>query len=153
MEKKSIFYELPYWSSLFVRHCLDVMHIEKNVLESIVGTLLDDPFKSKDGKKARLDLKEMKLRSNLHPEERGNATFLPPAKYTLSRQEKKKFCEWLAAVKVPDGHSSNFRRLVSLKDLRLIGLKTHDCHVLMQQLLPLALRGICSKEVRFAISK
>ncbi len=79
-KKMSIFYELSYWRSLFVRNCLDVMHIEKNVLESIVGTLLDDPCKTKDGRKARLDLQEMKLRSNLHPEERGNATFLPPAK-------------------------------------------------------------------------
>lgn len=32
-------------------------------------------------------------------------------------------------------------------------MKTHDCHVLLQQMLPLALRGILSKDVRFAISK
>jgi hypothetical protein len=29
-KKKSIFFELPYWKSLYVRHFLDVMHIEKN---------------------------------------------------------------------------------------------------------------------------
>jgi len=28
-KKKSIFFELPYWKSLYVRHFLDVMHIEK----------------------------------------------------------------------------------------------------------------------------
>ena len=27
--KKSIFFELPYWKKLLVRHNLDVMHIEK----------------------------------------------------------------------------------------------------------------------------
>jgi len=27
--KKSIFFELPYWSKLDVRHCIDVMHVEK----------------------------------------------------------------------------------------------------------------------------
>ena len=27
--KKSIFWELPYWSSLLLRHNLDVMHVEK----------------------------------------------------------------------------------------------------------------------------
>ena len=152
-KKRSIFYDLPYWISLYVRHCLDPMHIEKNVCESILDTLFDDHNKTKDGKKAHLDLKEFNIRSNLHPEERGKDTFIPPAKYTLSRQEKRKLCEWLAAIKVPDGHSSNFKRLVSLKDLRLIGMKSHDCHVMMQQFLPLALRGIGSKEVRFAISK
>jgi len=30
--KKSIFFELPYWSKLDVRHCIDVMHVEKNVV-------------------------------------------------------------------------------------------------------------------------
>ncbi|XP_066358279.1 uncharacterized protein [Miscanthus floridulus] len=38
--KKSIF-ELPYWSSLLIRHNLDMMHIEKNICESILGTLLE----------------------------------------------------------------------------------------------------------------
>ena len=39
--KKSIFFELPYWESLLVRHNLDVMHIEKNICESLQGTLLE----------------------------------------------------------------------------------------------------------------
>jgi hypothetical protein len=29
--KKSIFFQLPYWKHLLVRHNLDVMHIEKNI--------------------------------------------------------------------------------------------------------------------------
>lgn len=33
-----------------VHHILDVMHVEKNVCESIFGTLLDKKEKSKDGK-------------------------------------------------------------------------------------------------------
>ena len=127
--------------------------LRKNVCESIVGTLLDILGKIKDGEKARLDLMEMEIRPNLFPERRGNRTYLPPAKHTLSRAEKRKLCEWLASIKVPDGYSSNFKKLVSVKDLKLIGMKTHDCHVLMQQILPLALRGILTKDVRFAISK
>ena len=31
-KKRSIFFDLPYWSNLDVRHCIDVMHVEKNVL-------------------------------------------------------------------------------------------------------------------------
>ena len=38
-----------------------------------------------------------------------------------------------------------------MKDLKLQGLKSHDCHALMQQLLPLAIRSILPKHVRFAI--
>ena len=35
-KKKSVFWKLPYWEILHVRHYIDVMHIEKNVCESIL---------------------------------------------------------------------------------------------------------------------
>ncbi|XP_050125096.1 uncharacterized protein LOC126602306 [Malus sylvestris] len=38
-KKKSIFFDLPYWKKLCLRHNLDIMHIEKNVCESIVGVI------------------------------------------------------------------------------------------------------------------
>ena len=40
-----------------------------------------------------------------------------------------------------------------MKDLKLVGLKSHDCHVLMQQLLPVAIRGILPKDVCHAITR
>ncbi|XP_028081537.1 uncharacterized protein LOC114282940 [Camellia sinensis] len=55
-KKKSIFFNLPYWNALLLRHNLDVMHIEKNVCESIISILLNLKGKSKDGLKARKDL-------------------------------------------------------------------------------------------------
>jgi hypothetical protein len=44
---------------LLVRHNLDVMHIDKNICESILGTFLQMPCKSKDGEKANLDVMDM----------------------------------------------------------------------------------------------
>ena len=38
--KKSIFYKLSYWSELELKHNMDVMHIEKNVCENLLGTML-----------------------------------------------------------------------------------------------------------------
>ena len=55
-KRKCIFYELPYWGSLMVRHNLDVMHIEKNVCESLISTLLNMKGKSKDSLSSRLDM-------------------------------------------------------------------------------------------------
>ena len=55
LKKKSIFFELPYWSKLDVRHSIDVMHVEKNVCDSIIGTLLNIKGKTKDGINARKD--------------------------------------------------------------------------------------------------
>ncbi|XP_074356133.1 uncharacterized protein LOC141695821 [Apium graveolens] len=152
-KKKSIFWELPYWKHLQVRHSLDLMHIEKNVCESIIGTLLNIPGKTKDGIKARLDMKEMGIRKELAPQESTKHSYLPPACFTLSRKEKISFCKCLSSVKAPHGYSSNIKKLVSMKDLKLVGLKSHDCHVLMQQLLPVAIRGILPKHVRFVITR
>ena len=151
-KKKSIFFELEYWRYLLVRHNLDVMHIEKNICDSLIGTLLNIPGKTKDSISARNDLVLMsESKKDLAPKAGERRTYLPPACYTLKKDEKRKLCETLANVKVPDGYSSNIRNFVSLKDCRLIGLKSHDCHVLMQQLLPIAIRGSLDKHVRNAI--
>ena len=152
-KKKSIFWELPYWKHLQVRHCLDVMHIEKNVCDSIIGTLLNIPGKTKDGEKARQDMLKMGIRKELAPVEKGKRIYLPPACYTLSKKEKTSLCECLRGVKVPSGYSSNISSRVSMKDLKLTGMKSHDCHVLMQHLLPVAIRGILPKHVRHVITK
>ena len=45
--------DLPYWSRLEVKHCIDVMHVEKNVCDSLIGTLLNINGKTKDGLNAR----------------------------------------------------------------------------------------------------
>jgi len=128
------------------------MHIEKNVCENIYGTLLHQPGKTKDGINARKDLESLKIRGKLVPDETNKKNkVLPPAPYTLSKKEKKQFCETLLSVKVPDGYSSNVQNLVSIDDCRLQGLKSHDCHTLMQQFLPLAIRNCLPINVRRAI--
>lgn len=45
-----------------LRHNLDVMHIEKNVYDNVLYTLLNEPWKSKDNLQLRKDLHEMGLR-------------------------------------------------------------------------------------------
>ncbi|XP_021836211.1 uncharacterized protein [Spinacia oleracea] len=152
-KKVSVFWSLAYWKHLSVRHCLDVMHIEKNVCDSIIGTLLNMPDKTKDGPHVRRDMKLANIRPKLWPYDNSKTkkSFLPHAGYTLSKEEKRIFCECLHGIKVPTGYSSNIKRLVSMKDKRLIGMKSHDCHVMMQVILPIALRGLLQKHVRHTI--
>ena len=69
------------------------MHVEKNVCESIIGTLLDINGKSKDGVNARKDLQLLKIRPDLYPQDCGGRTYLPPAPHTLSKSEKKYFVQ------------------------------------------------------------
>lgn len=147
-KKISIFFELPYWKDLPLRHNLDVMHIEKNNCESWLGTLLNIEGKTKDTLKARRDLELMGIRNSLHPVAiGGNKYLLPPARYTMSLDEKRRLCQFLKDIKVPDNYSSNISRRVQVKQCKLPGLKSHDWHVLMQQLLPVAVRGILPKEL------
>ncbi|GKC93916.1 putative transposon, En/Spm-like protein [Tanacetum coccineum] len=59
-KKFNIWYQkLRYWRHNFVPHCIDFMHVEKNVAESLVGTLIHVSGKTKDRVDARLDLAEL----------------------------------------------------------------------------------------------
>jgi hypothetical protein len=94
-KKRSIFWDLPYWQHLEVRHCLDVMHVVKNVCDSMVGTLLNISGKTKDGINARKDMQFLNIRPDLQPAEKERekgkvCTYLKPAMHTLSKEEKKK---------------------------------------------------------------
>jgi len=62
-KKRSILFDLLYWSDLDVRHCIDVMHVEKNVCDSVIGTLLNIQGKMKDDLNTRQDLVEMGIRA------------------------------------------------------------------------------------------
>nr|GFC50629.1 hypothetical protein [Tanacetum cinerariifolium] len=78
----------------------DVMHIEKNVLESILNTLLMND-KSKDITKARQDLKRLGIRSGLWlgQNKNGNCS-KPQAAYSFTPEDRKKFCQFLKGVKL-----------------------------------------------------
>ncbi|XP_074347090.1 uncharacterized protein LOC141685913 [Apium graveolens] len=126
----------------------NVMHVEKNVCDNIIGTLLYMKFKSKDSLASHLDLVDMGIRPDLAPEVGEKRTYLPPVPYTLSRKEKQTILASLYDMKLPYGHASNIRNCVSMIDMKLYGLKSHDYHILLQQLLPVCIRSVLPKNVR-----
>ncbi|KAM6554835.1 hypothetical protein CsatB_015597 [Cannabis sativa] len=121
--KKSIFYELEYWSTNILKHNIDVMHVEKNVCDSLLGTILDND-KSKDTTNARHYLKKMGIRESLWIYEDGNGRLMKPqAPYVLT-------------------HESN-----------IIGLKSHDCHVIMQRVLAVGVRKFLPRDTATTITQ
>ena len=60
-----VFWSLEYWPLFETPHCLDIMHITKNVCESLLATLFSMPEKTKDGPRARADYKVLKIRKDL----------------------------------------------------------------------------------------
>ena len=139
-KKRSIFFTLPYWEDHVLRHNLEVMHIEKNVVDNIIGTLLNLDGKTKNNLKARQDLKDMGIRSELHLEKVGNNQIhMPHACYHMNASEKDAFLQVLKDVKVLDGYSSNISCCIKLKERKISGMKSHDNHILMQQLFPIVI--------------
>jgi hypothetical protein len=61
--------------------------------------------------------------------------------------------ECLASIKVPSGFSSNIKGIINMLEKKFLNLKSHDCHVLMTQLLLVALRGILPPNVHLATMK
>jgi hypothetical protein len=109
------------------------MHIEKIVMDNILGTILDIPGKTKDDIAARTDLVEMGSRHKLHLfMANGGRTHMPAACHMMSRDDKTHFLKVIRNVRVPDGYASNVSRCVKLKKCTISGLKSHDSHALMQ---------------------
>lgn len=55
-KKRSIFWDMPYWEYLLIRHNLGGMHTEKNFCDKLLFTVLCDKVRSKDNFNSRLDL-------------------------------------------------------------------------------------------------
>ncbi|XP_062093595.1 uncharacterized protein LOC133799612 [Humulus lupulus] len=151
--RKSIFWELEYWPKLKLRHNLDVMHIEKNICDSVVGTIFSIDGKSKDTENARLDLQDLKIRKQLQMKRQGNKWVKPAACYTLSKKERKQICEFLQSIKFPNGYAANLSHNVNMKDGKITGLKSHDCHILLQMLLPISVRPYLKKKMMSVIAE
>ncbi|KAI3450489.1 hypothetical protein Pfo_007154 [Paulownia fortunei] len=116
------------------------MHIEKNICDALVDTLLSIDGKSKDTVKARLDMQDMGIRSELHLKKIGDRVSKPYASYTFTLEERREFYRFLKSVKFPNGYATNISKNVNVNNGKLYDLKTHDCHVLLQILLPIAIR-------------
>ena len=67
--------------------------------------------------------------------------------------KKKAICKCLRGVRVPTGYSSNIKNLVLMKDLKLVGMKSHDYHVMMTQMLPIAIRCIKPDYVKLVVTR
>jgi len=72
---------------------------------------------------------------------------MPQAPYVLQKEHKKVVCEWIRKLKFPDGYAPNLSRYVEVRNASLYNLKSHDCHVFMQRLLPLPFRDLLSTNV------
>jgi len=149
--RRSALWDLPYWKYLKLPHNLDVMHIEKNICDALLGIILCLE-KNKDTVNARLDLQDMGIRPDLHLEEdEDNSVSMPAAWYSMEKEERVAFCVFLKSIRFPYGYASNLTRCISSDGSKVQGLKTHDCHILLQRILAIGLRGLVHKDIYVAV--
>jgi hypothetical protein len=133
--------------SLLLRHTLDVMHIEQNVCLSMLGYLLGE----KDTIAMRKDMEEASSHHRLHLRRVGTSSvfFKPQAPYVLKDIEKFRFLENLASTKVPTSYSSSLGKL--RREGQWSNLKSHDYHILLEHLIPAAIRSFLPLGPRDAV--
>ncbi|KAK4391474.1 hypothetical protein Sango_1925200 [Sesamum angolense] len=69
------------------------------------------------------------------------------------KEQKRRVCEWIRGLKFPDGYVSNHARCINMTELRMHGMKSHDYHVLMQKLIPIAFREMLPEHVWSALTE
>ena len=77
----------------------------------------------------------------------------PRASFMLEKNAQLLVYKWLKSLCFPDGHASNISKLVNTEECRLYGMKSHDCHVFMQTLIPLAFRDLLPKGICDALTE
>jgi hypothetical protein len=124
------------------------MHIEKNVFESLIKFV----FGTRDTIKVRQDMEVYGVRLHLwltqDPHNLGKI-FKPVAPNVLTPEELKFFMLRLGSLKVPSYYCGALGKHIMDRKLGL--MKNHDRHVLMQQLMPLTLRGLMDPHVQIAL--
>jgi len=137
-----MFWELSYRKTNLLCHNLDVMHIEKYVFENIFNTFMDVKGKTKDNIKSRLDVVLFYIRKNMELVCDGSRVAKQRASFVLEKNAQLLVYKWLKSLRFPDGHALNISRLVNMEECKLYEMKSHDYHVFMQTLIPLAFRDL-----------
>ena len=65
----------------------------------------------------------------------------------MKPNDKKEFLKFLSSVKFPDRYASNIGRCMNVDGGKLASLKSHDCHVVLQRLLPVGIRHLLPADV------
>jgi hypothetical protein len=78
---------------------------------------------------------------------------MPKARYTLSKSKKTQFLNFLNDAKFLDEYDSNIQRCLSGDVIKWQGLKTHDCHILLQRIMPARLRGLLDDDIYQTIAE
>ena len=100
----------------------------------------------------RADLQARGIRPHLHLQHvgpNGDRYYMPDASYVLQAEDMAKVLRALKSLRTPTNYVSALHKKISKG--KLSGLKSHDFHVLLQQILPLCFRKVSKKSLTGAV--
>jgi hypothetical protein len=107
--------------------------MEKNICDIIIGTLLKIPSKTKDSVNARIDCVNYKVHDKLQPHGKDSEHYdFKGVEFSLPVPKRVLLCNFIRGVRLPYGFASNIANSISADGHKLQGLKSHDCHILLQ---------------------
>ncbi|WMV38837.1 hypothetical protein MTR67_032222 [Solanum verrucosum] len=77
----------------------------------------------------------------------------PKAIFTIDKEARVILFNWVKGLKFPDGYVSNLGRCPDTNAKMILGMKSHDCHVFMQRLMPIAFRELLPSNVWQTLSE
>jgi hypothetical protein len=66
--------------------------------------------------------------------------YKPKGTYYLHKKQQQQVLSWMKELSFPNGYASNISRCVKEAQCKVLGMKSHDCHVFIQRLLPTVFR-------------
>jgi hypothetical protein len=127
--------------------------MEKDICDSIIGTLLKIPSKTKDSVNARIHCVYYEVHDQLQPHNKDSENYdFKGAEFSLLVPKRVLFCNFIRGVRFPSGFASNVANYISLDRHKIQGLKTHDCHILLQRLLAIGVKGLVKDHIYEALA-
>jgi hypothetical protein len=83
----------------------------------------------------------------MKPPSSGKTWRRPKADFFLSRAQRKEVLQWIKMLMFPDGYAANLSRGVNLSTMRVLGMKSHDFHILIERILLAMVRGYVPEHV------
>ena len=129
--------------------------MKKNLGEAVWNTCFGIPNKTNDNVKAWLDQAEICSRPSLKLVRKSNGKWdKPRAPFCIEdKSDKITILQWFQDLKFPDAYAANIRRGVNLLQRKILGLKSHDYHIFVERLLPVAFRGFLSEHIWHSLAE
>jgi hypothetical protein len=106
------------------------MHCEKKFCENIIKHLWGEKYYPH----GRIDFQEMQIKRELWLRCRGDSSdqfWMPHAPFKLKSHEKKEVLDTILSIQLPSNYAGPIHKRI--QDGRLRYLKSHDFHILLQQ--------------------